>query len=99
MKKPDKCCGMGTYECQIPMPIKGRIQGIDFCIADIVAALNAANIITVASCCGHGKIPARIDLEDGREIMIYSTCYYPVGLNINDPDGNRPDDFIEEKNK
>jgi len=31
--------------------------------------------------------------------MIYSTCYYPVGLNINDPDGNRPDDFIEEKNK
>lgn len=70
MNKPDKCCDFGTYECQIPMPIKGRRQDIDFCIADIVAALNAANITTVASCCGHGKIPASIVLEDGRELTI-----------------------------
>lgn len=61
---------MGTYEHQVPMPIIGRVQGIDLCIADIVAALNAANIVTVASCCGHGKIEPIISLEDGRDITI-----------------------------
>ena len=68
--KPTKCCDFGTYDCQIPMPLRGRRQDIDYCIADIVAALNAANIETVASCCGHSKIPASIVLEDGREISI-----------------------------
>lgn len=67
MKQPDKCCEMGSYECQIPMPVKGRRRDIDFCISDIVAALNAANIITVASCCGHGRMDGAISLEDGRE--------------------------------
>jgi hypothetical protein len=76
MKKPDKCCGFGTFDCTVPMAINGRVRGIDYCIADIVAALNAANIPTVASCCGHGqghavKVPARIDLEDGRSLQIY----------------------------
>jgi hypothetical protein len=70
MLKPDKCCKMGTYGCQIPMPINGRIQGIDICIADIVAALNAANIVTVASCCGHYEVPAIVSLKDGRELII-----------------------------
>ena len=70
MKKPIECCEMGTYECQIPMPINGRRQDIDFCIADIIAALNAANIPTVASCCGHKKMDGSIVLSDGREIII-----------------------------
>lgn len=70
MNKPEKCCAFGIYECQIPMPINGRIHGIDFCIADIVAALNAANITTVASCCGHKKLPGVISLEDGRELKV-----------------------------
>ena len=68
MDKPKKCCDFGEYDCQIPMPINGRRRDIDFCIADIVAALNAANIKTLASCCGHGKIQGNIMLEDGREI-------------------------------
>jgi hypothetical protein len=55
------------------MPIRGRRQDIDFCIADIVAALNAANIITIASCCGHGEMSANIMLEDGRNIEIKET--------------------------
>ena len=58
--RPRKCCAPGTYECQIPMPIIRRVRYIDYCIADIVAALNAANIETVASCCGHGEIDAII---------------------------------------
>ncbi len=70
MDRPLRCCGVGGYGCQIPMPIKGRRVDIDFCIADIVAALNAANILTVASCCGHGKLSASIILADGREIKI-----------------------------
>jgi hypothetical protein len=52
------------------MPINGRRVDIDYCIADIVAALNAANIKTVASCCGHGMMNAEILLEDGREIIV-----------------------------
>ena len=64
------CCDFGEYLCQVPMPINGRIRGIDICIADLVAALNAANIRTVASCCGHKKIDGRISLDDGREIII-----------------------------
>ncbi|KKK76923.1 hypothetical protein LCGC14_2858740, partial [marine sediment metagenome] len=65
-----KCCPVGSYECQVPMPIKGRRQEIDFCIAPIVAALNAANITTVASCCGHGEQDGNIMLEDGRVLII-----------------------------
>lgn len=75
MKRPDQCCPIGSYECQIPMPIRGRVQGIDYCIADIVAALNAANIPTVASCCGHGKQPGEIQLEDGRHFTIRPMYY------------------------
>jgi hypothetical protein len=52
------------------MPINGRRQDIDFCIADIVASLNAAGINTLASCCGHEIIEGRIDLKDGRVLII-----------------------------
>lgn len=70
VKKPLVCCGVGDYGCQIPMPLNGRRQDIDFCIADIVAALNAANIPTIASCCGHGIVPGSIRLADGRALNI-----------------------------
>ncbi len=70
LPKPNKCCSMGSYNCQVPMSINGRTQGIDYCIADIVAALNAANIITVASCCGHSRLRAIISLEDGRDVYV-----------------------------
>jgi len=52
------------------MPINGRIRDIDYCIAHIVAGLNASNIKTIASCCGHGKQPGIITFEDGIEITI-----------------------------
>ena len=70
MDKPSKCCALGTYECAVPMPIKRRIEYIDFCIADIVASLNAANIKTEASCCGHGDTLGTVILEDGRWLVI-----------------------------
>ena len=68
--KKRSCCDFGEYRCQVPMPINGRRCDIDMCIADIVAALNAADITTLASCCGHGKINGVIALADGREISI-----------------------------
>lgn len=48
----------------------GRVVCVDWCIHQIVAALNAGGIETTASCCGHGKMAGRIDLKDGRVLMI-----------------------------
>ncbi len=42
----------------------------DPCIAPLVEALNNGGILTVASCCGHGKVPGNIALRDGRELVI-----------------------------
>ena len=70
IKKPPRCCAVGTYACTVPMAIKGRRHDVDLCISDIIAALNAGNLITIASCCGHGKQSAIISLEDGRELTI-----------------------------
>lgn len=67
---PEKCCDAGSYEHQVPMPLMGRRQEVDLCIADIVASLNAANIKTVASCCGHGVQDGIISLDDGRELIV-----------------------------
>ena len=39
-------------------------------IADLVAALNAAGIATVASCSGHGEQWGIVSLADGRELVI-----------------------------
>ena len=52
------------------MPLNGRVQCIDYCIHQIVAALNAGGVRTLASCCGHGKMEGRIDLEDGRTLVV-----------------------------
>ena len=62
--------GRKTYEHQACIPIKRRLQGIDFCIHQIVAALNAGNVGTTASCCGHKKMNGMITLEDGRTLLI-----------------------------
>lgn len=39
-------------------------------IADIVGALNAGGLRTVASCSGHGVVAGCISLADGRELLI-----------------------------
>jgi hypothetical protein len=65
--------GVKTYANQACMPLNGRVVCIDWCIHQIVAALNAGGVHTVASCCGHGRLPGRIDLEDGRTLTITKT--------------------------
>lgn len=47
-----------------------RTWKIDACIAPVVKALNDGDVDTVASCCGHGKGQGRIDLADGRILLI-----------------------------
>lgn len=69
----DKCDGFGsktTYENQAALPLGGKVVCVDWCIHQIVSALNAGGIETVASCCGHGKVNGRIDLADGRVLEI-----------------------------
>ena len=44
---------------------------IDTCIAPIVRALQEAGIDMRASCCGHEQQPGRIDLQDGRILVIW----------------------------
>jgi len=48
----------------------GKLYNVDRCISELVLALNRKGIKTVASCCGHGKRPGNIVLEDGRELII-----------------------------
>jgi hypothetical protein len=71
--KPSQCCEEGSCQCEVPMPLNGCVQGIDYCVADIVAALNAAGIETMMSCCGHGKRQAELILADGRDLQWYVT--------------------------
>jgi hypothetical protein len=47
-----------------------KMAGVDSCIAPIVKALNDGEILTDASCCGHGKMFGSIILADGRELLI-----------------------------
>lgn len=53
------------------LEILGRPRNIDNCIAPLVKALNSAGLVTIASCCGHGKQPGSIVFVDGREIRIF----------------------------
>jgi hypothetical protein len=58
---------------EIPLALKGvsrNPRDIDACIAPIVEALTEAGLITIASCCGHGKPLGNIALKDGRELIL-----------------------------
>jgi len=69
-EKCDTFGGKKTFANQVCMPLNGKVQCIDYCIHQIVAALNAGGVRTTASCCGHGRIQGRIDLEDNRILWI-----------------------------
>ncbi len=66
----DECGGAKTYANQACLPINGKVRCIDWCIHQIVAALNAGGVETVSCCCGHGIQDGRIDLVDGRVLTI-----------------------------
>lgn len=43
---------------------------IDACIAPLVAALQSGGINMRSSCCGHGRGPGEILLQDGRRLVV-----------------------------
>ena len=72
-------CAWGTYvelELEIPAHLShsrvaySRLVKVDACIAPIVKALNDGGLKTISSCCGHGKGDGRIDLLDGRILLV-----------------------------
>lgn len=74
-------CDWGnTTEVEVTIPAdlsctgqsRVAVKPIDSCIAAIVRALNQGGVLTRSSCCGHGKEPGRIDLVDGRSLVIVS---------------------------
>ena len=46
------------------------VKHIDSCIAQLVKDFNRIGLVTIASCCGHGKRPGSIVLADGRHFEI-----------------------------
>ena len=54
-----------------------KIVGIDACIAPLVEALQNGGINMRGSCCGHGKGPGEIVLDDGRTLRIESAEVRP----------------------
>ena len=52
------------------------VKGIDACLAPLVQALNDAGIVTISSCCGHGKEDGVIILADGRQLVIRDGTKY-----------------------
>jgi len=52
-----------------------RAMKIDRCIAPIVKALQEGGIDMRASCCGHGKTDGKINLQDGRVLVIKTKEY------------------------
>lgn len=69
IKKPNNCCDCGTYEHCVPMCIRNKVVFIDYCVARLVASLEAGGMNPVASCCGHGKIPPSVLLDDDTMIL------------------------------
>lgn len=66
----DFCTEFNQEVCKVPTLINGVEKELDFCIEDIVMALNAGGIKTISSCCGHTLSTGTIFLEDGRELMV-----------------------------
>jgi len=50
--------------------VEWKYKKIDFCIADIVQALQRAGIDMRGSCCGHGKTYGHIHCQDGRILLL-----------------------------
>ena len=49
---------------------KWKLVKIDSCIASLVEALQQGGIDMSSSCCGHGKYPGFIELQDGRYLVL-----------------------------
>jgi hypothetical protein len=53
---------------------KWKLAQIDACIAPLVEALQRGGIEMRGSCCGHGRQPGEIHLQDGRMLLVFETA-------------------------
>jgi hypothetical protein len=84
MKKD--CCNFGTYECSVKLKecnLYSKPQYCDKCISKEIETLHEQGIKTVASCCGHGKIPHTIAVYDE-----YFEKMLELGYKIDDKEVN-----------
>lgn len=63
------CDHAPNREAAMAVIVPGKVW-CDPCIAPIVKALTAAGLETVASCCGHDELPARITLRSGQTLIV-----------------------------
>lgn len=84
----DEPGGAGTYANQAVLPLNGKAVCVDWCIHQIVAALNAGGVWTTACCCGHGRKDGFINLADGRALVIKA----PTETPLNSTSTNRKDE-------
>ena len=76
-----------TVNLQVPIPARLSHTGaacwewkpIDSCLVDIVRALNAGGMLTASCCCGHGKGPACIELQNGLVLRVFGGGVLPWG--------------------
>ena len=55
---------------------------VDRCIWDLINKLNSAGIVTISSCCGHGRRPGSVILGNGQELLLIKD--YEEGRKIDD---------------
>lgn len=65
-----KPCG-ACREKQVATRVGELMAAVDYCIAPLVAALNAGGVATTQSCCGHRQSHGRVLLRDGRELTVH----------------------------
>jgi hypothetical protein len=70
LKKPQKCCDFGTNEHCVPLSVHNKVVYVDYCVARLVAALEAGGMNPIASCCGHGIQPPTVLLDDDTWVMV-----------------------------
>lgn len=74
-------CEHGNYK-DVEVIQQRNIQTVkvDSCIADEVAEMNRAGIVTVGSCCGHGEsgIHPHVLIEENSVNIAESTGYHPT---------------------
>ena len=65
-------CGKKPIDVLVIDYMTGKLAAkkIDYCIADIVKALQESNINMISSCCGHKIKNGWICLADGRSLII-----------------------------
>lgn len=50
-----------------------KMKPIDACLAPLVRALSEGGVTMRSSCCGHGRGPGEILLDDGRRLTVATT--------------------------